>query len=191
MLQNIEKPFKENVRKNSKCVGFMEKDGSVGNGAAEMDYTPQCSSDDSPSSTLYGSYSNIGEPSSSFRIELGKNETDKKAAVGRYQEFQTWMWKECFNSSTLCAMRYGRKRCRPLLGICQFCLNVYIVGNDLCPSCYREFGNSDDNRNVSENIVHCQEKRKVTLKNSDISDFSLPLRIRLLKAFLTVIEVRK
>ncbi|XP_052203484.1 homeobox-DDT domain protein RLT1-like isoform X2 [Diospyros lotus] len=189
MLQNIEKPFKENVRKNSRCVGVMEKDGSVGNGAAEMDSTPQCSSDDSPSSTLYGSYSNIGEPSSSFRIELGKNETDKKAAVGRYQEFQTWMWKECFNSSILCAMRYGRKRCRPLLGICQFCLNVYIVGNNLCPSCYREFGNSDDNRDVSENIVHCQEKRKVTLKNSDISDFSLPLRIRLLKAFLTVIEV--
>lgn len=190
MLRNIEKSFKENVRKNSQSASIMGRSVNVGNKAAEMDSSPaQSGGADSPSSTVSGSNSSTGEPSFSFRIELGKNETEKKAAMERYQEFQMWMWKECFNSSTLCAMRYGEKRCRPLLGICDFCLDSYIDENDHCPSCYRSFGTFDNKINLSEHVPLCEEERKESRKNSNISKFCHPLRIRLLRALLTVIEV--
>ncbi|PSR98600.1 Homeobox-DDT domain protein [Actinidia chinensis var. chinensis] len=187
MLQNIEKSFKETIRKNSQCAIMVDRSGNIGREDAEMDCSPaQSGGADSPSSTVSGSHTNTYEPSFSFGIELGKNATEKKAAMERYQEFQKWMWKECFNSSTLCAMKYGEKRCRPLLEICDFCLDSYKVESDLCPSCYRSFGAFDDQITLSE---QCEDKSKASPRNSLISRFSHPLRFRLLRAMLTTIEV--
>ncbi|KAG5561737.1 hypothetical protein RHGRI_004700 [Rhododendron griersonianum] len=124
MLEYIEKSFKESLRRHSQSASIIDRKGSIVNEDAEMDCSP---AQDSPSSTVSGSNSNTCEPSFSFKIELGKNETEKKAVMERYQEFQRWMWKECFDSSTLCAMRYGEKRCRPLMGICDFCLDSFMV----------------------------------------------------------------
>ncbi|XP_057463459.1 homeobox-DDT domain protein RLT1-like isoform X1 [Actinidia eriantha] len=186
MLQNIEKSFKETIRRNSQCAIITDRSGNIGREDAEMDCSPAHSGgDDSPSSTVSGSNTNTCEPSFSFGIELGKSETEKKASMERYQEFQKWMWKECFNSSTLCAMKYGEKRCRPLLEICDFCLDSYKVVNNLCPSCYRSFGDFDDQITLSE---LCEDKRKASPRNSNSSKFSHPSRIRLLRAILTTIE---
>ncbi|XAR66503.1 hypothetical protein NMG60_11012770 [Bertholletia excelsa] len=190
MLRNIEKSFKENVRRNCINSGGTEKGGNRGNEAADLDSSSsQSGGVDSPGSSVSGSNSNTLEASSSFRIELGKNETEKKVALERYQEFQKWMWKECFNSFTSCAMRHGKKRRRPLLEICDCCLDLYIVENDVCPSCCHPFHTFDDKRTVSEPMRHHEKKINSCIKNSNISGFSLPLRIRLLKALLTFIEV--
>lgn len=183
MLQYIEKSFKESLRRPSQSV-IVNRKGSIVNEDAEMDCSP---AQDSPSSTVSGSNSNTCELSFSFRIELGKNETEKKAAMERYQEFQTWMWKECFDSSTLRAMRDGEKRCRPLMGICDFCLDSYMVESELCPSCYRPFGTFDNMTTPSEQL---EDKRKISPRNNTVSKASHPLRIRLLKALLTFVEVR-
>lgn len=184
MLEYIEKSFKESLRRHSQSASIVDRKGSIVNEDTEMDCSP---AQDSPSSTVSGSNSNTCEPSFSFKIELGKNETEKKAVMERYQEFQRWMWKECFDSSTLCAMRYGEKRCRPLMGICDFCLDSFMVENELCPSCYRPFGTSDNKTTLSEQF---EDKRKISPRNYNLSKASHPLRIRLLRALLTFVEVR-
>ncbi|KAL6992497.1 hypothetical protein U1Q18_010607 [Sarracenia purpurea var. burkii] len=189
MLQDIEKPFKENVRRNSQCASNMDRSRDVGNEEdAVVDCSPAQSGDaDSRRSTaVSGSNPNTCEPSFSFKIELGRNETEKKVAMERYQEFQMWMWKECFNSSTLCAMSYGEKRCRPLLGICDFCLDSYVVEKDLCSFCHKPFGTVDNKITLSEQH---EDERKVSPQNANVSKSSHPLRIRLLRALLTLIEV--
>ncbi|XP_058202089.1 homeobox-DDT domain protein RLT1 isoform X2 [Rhododendron vialii] len=183
MLEYIEKSFKESLRRHSQSASIVDRKGSIVNEDTEMDCSP---AQDSPSSTVSGSNSNTCEPSFSFKIELGKNETEKKAVMERYQEFQRWMWKECFDSSTLCAMRYGEKRCRPLMGICDFCLDSFMVDNELCPSCYRPFGTSDNKTTLSEQF---EDKRKISPRNYNLSKASHPLRIRLLRALLTFVEV--
>lgn len=187
MLQKIEKSFKENVRKSIKCA----KIGNTGetcvkNEADETDSSPdQHTGTDSPSSTLCGLNSDTSETSSSFRIELGKSESDKKAALRRYQDFQKWMWKESRNSSILCAMKYGKQRCKPQVDICDTCLNPYFFEDSHCTHCHRTFP-SNDGFNFSKHALQCGDK----LPNDIcILASSLPLRTRLLKALLAFIEV--
>lgn len=181
MLQKIEKSFKEKASTRL-------RDGNVMSEASEMDITPILNdSEDSPSSTVSGLNSGTIDMSSSFRIELGKSETEKKTALDRYQELQRWMWNVCFNSSTLCAMRYEQSRCEPLLGICEFCQSSYLVESSSCPSCYRPLSTFGNNFSNSQNSIDFDEK--MTLSYKVVTDSSQPLRIRLLRALLIVIEV--
>ncbi|KAG4383911.1 hypothetical protein AAZX31_13G159500 [Glycine max] len=185
MLQKVESSFKENVRKNTQC----SKIGSIGetcvkNEADETDSSPdRHTGSDSPSSTLCGLNSDTSETSSSFKIELGKSESDKKSALRRYQDFQKWMWKECYNSSILCAMKYGKKRCKPQVVMCDICLNPYFFEDSHCSGCHRTFP-SNSGFSFSKHAFQCGDKSS---KDICILD-SLPLRTRLLKAMLAFIE---
>lgn len=187
MLQKIENSFKENVRNNTLCA----KSGSraetfIKNEADETDSSPDPRTEsDSPSSTLCGLNSDASETSSSFKIELGKSESEKKAALRRYQDFQKWMWKECYNSSILCAMKYGKKRCKPQVDICDICHNTYFFEDSHCNSCHRTFP-SNNEFNFSKHAFQCGDKLSTEICTLDSS---LPIRTRFLKALLALIEV--
>lgn len=186
MLQKIEKSFKENVQKNAKIGGCNEV--SVKIEANESYPIPQRhAGSDSPSSTLHDLNSDTSETSSSFKIELGKSESEKKAALRRYHDFQKWMWKECYNSSILCAMKYGIKRCKPQVDICDMCFNPYFVEDSHCNSCHRTFP-SDNGFNFSKHAFQCGGKLS---KDICILEYSLPLRTRLLKVLLSCVEVSR
>lgn len=187
MLQKIEKSFKENVRKNTQYA----KVGSIGEvsiktEAKETYPKPEHHSrSDSPSSTLHDLHPDASETSSSFKIEIGKSENEKKAALKRYQDFQKWMWKECYSSSILCAMKFGIKRCKPQVDMCEFCLNPYSVEDSHCSSCHQTFP-SNNGFNFSKHAFQCGGKLS---KDICIMEHSLPLRTRLLKVLLSYMEV--
>lgn len=187
MLLKIENTFKETIQKNAKCAKIGNIDEiRVKNEVDETDSSPDHhASSDSPSSTLCGLNSDTSETSSSFRIELGKSESDKKAALRRYRDFQKWMWKECYNPSILCATKYGKKRCKPQVDICDICLNLYCLENSHCNHCHLTLP-SNDGLNVSKHAIQCGDK---LAKDICISESPLPLRTRLLKALLAFIEV--
>ncbi|XP_027339637.1 homeobox-DDT domain protein RLT1 [Abrus precatorius] len=188
MLQKIENSFKENVRKKSaQCVKTASRgEVSIKNEPNEAySIADRHDGPDSPSSTLHGLNPDTSETSSSFKIELGKSESEKKAALRRYQDFQKWLWKECYNSSILCAMKYGIKRCKPQVEICDICLNPYFVEDSHCNSCHRTFP-SNNGFNFSKHAFQCRDK---LFKDICFLEFSLPLRTRLLKVLLAFIEV--
>ncbi|MED6144786.1 hypothetical protein PIB30_018826 [Stylosanthes scabra] len=186
MLQKIGSSFKENVRKNAQSANIGSRgENSIKNEVDETDSSPDCHAlSDSPSSTLCGLNSDASETSSSFKIELGKSESEKKGALRRYQDFQKWMWKECYNSSILCAMKYGKMRCKPQVDICDICLNPYFFEDSHCNCCHHTFP-SNNGFNFSKHIFQCGGKLS---KDICILDSSLPLRTRLLKALLAFIE---
>lgn len=183
MLQKIESSFKENVRKNAKFNKTSIK--SVKNEADEVELVPEGRAGSVSSSSTLSSDSTL-EISSSFTIELGRSERDKKAALTRYQDVQKWIWKECYNSSTSYSMKYGQRRCKPLLEICDMCLNPYFYEDFHCNSCHHTFA-ANSGVNFSKHAFQCGEKRDS--KGNCTWDSSLPLRIRLLKALLACIEV--
>ncbi|XP_024637844.1 homeobox-DDT domain protein RLT1 isoform X7 [Medicago truncatula] len=187
MLLKIENIFKENVQKNAKCAKIGNTDEiCVKNEAEETDSSPDHHTrSDSPSSTLCGLSSDTSETSASFTIELGKSESDKKASLRRYQDFQKWMWKECYNPSILCAMKYGKKRCKPQVDICDICLNLYCLEDSHCSYCHLTFP-SNDGFDFSKHVIQCGDKSS---KDISIFESPLPLRTRLLKALLAFIEV--
>lgn len=187
ILQKIENSFKENVRKNTESAKIGNNDETcVKNEVDETDPSPDHhTGSDSPSSTLCGLNSDTSETSSSFRIELGKSESDKKAALRRYQDFQKWIWKECYNSSIFRAMKYGKKRCKSQVDMCDICLNPYFFEDSHCSYCHRTFS-SNDGFNFSKHAFQCGDKLP---KDICILDSSLPLRTRLLKSLLAFIEV--
>ncbi|KAL2341845.1 hypothetical protein Fmac_009785 [Flemingia macrophylla] len=188
MLQKIEKSFKENVRKkNTRCT----KNGSRGEVSIKIEANETYSipdhnaGSDSPSSTLHDLNSDTSDTSSSFKIELGKTESEKKSAFRRYQDFQKWLWKECYNSTVLCAMKYGKKRCKPQMDICDTCLNLYFVEDSHCNSCHRTFP-SNNGFNFSKHAFQCRDRLS---KDNFILEYALPLRTRLLKVLLACMEV--
>ncbi|KAK7400624.1 hypothetical protein VNO78_11847 [Psophocarpus tetragonolobus] len=187
MLQKFESSFKENIRKNTQSSKIGSRgETCVKNEVDETDSSPdRHTGSDSPSSTLCGLNSDTSETSSSFKIELGKSESDKKSALRRYQDFQKWAWKECYNSSILCAMKYGKKRCKPQVVICDICINSYFFEDSHCNCCHRTFP-SNSGFNFSKHTFQCGDKLS---KDICILDSSLPLRTRLLKALLAFIEV--
>ncbi|KAE9594966.1 hypothetical protein Lal_00041140 [Lupinus albus] len=162
MLKKIETSFKEDVRKNKQCTKI------------------EC-----PSSTLYSLSSDTSEISPSFKIELGKNESEKIAALRRYQDFQKWMWKECYKSSILCAKKSGVQRCKPQVDICDICLNPCFVEDSHCNSCHCSFP-ANNGFNFSKHAFQCEDKLS---KDICISESSLPLPTRLFKYLLACIEV--
>ncbi|KAK4271625.1 hypothetical protein QN277_020289 [Acacia crassicarpa] len=185
MLQKIENSFKENVRKNAQFNKIATK--SIKNEVDEVELVPECrAGSDSSCSTLCGLNSDSTlETSSSFKIELGGSESEKKAALRRYQDVQKWIWKECYNSSTLYSMKYGQRRCKPLLEICDMCLNPYFFEDSHCNFCHQTFA-TNNGFNFSKHAFQCGEK--FDSKGIFTWDSSLPLRIRLLKALLACIE---
>ncbi|KAK7327836.1 hypothetical protein VNO77_21929 [Canavalia gladiata] len=186
MLQKIENSFRENVRKKNT---HSAKTGSRGEVSIKIEANekypiPDCDTgSDSPSSN--GLNPDTPETSSSFKIDLGKSESEKKAALRRYQDFQKWLWKECYNSSNLCAMKYGIKRCKPQVDICDACLNPYFVEDSHCNSCHRTFP-SNNGFNFSKHAFQCRDKLS---KDFCILEYSLPMRTRLLKVLLACMEV--
>ncbi|XP_002509429.2 homeobox-DDT domain protein RLT1 isoform X1 [Ricinus communis] len=181
MLQKVEKSFKDNIRRNLHSRATAETE------ACEADSSSICSAGyGSPTSMVCGSNLDTSNTSSLFRIELGRNEMEKKGALKRYQDFQKWMWKECFNSLTLCAMKYGKKRCIQLLATCEWCFDSYLAEDTHCLSCHQTFSTANKSFNIFEHEVQCKDKTKL---DHGVCDSSLPPGIRSLKALLSLIEV--
>jgi hypothetical protein len=121
-------------------------------------------------------------PSSSFSISLGRNSREKNEESRRYQDFEKWMWGECNNSSILCALKYGQKRSKQLLGVCGLCHDLYLFEQVHCPLCHRTYDSHGRNFNFHEHVAQC-----TTMKSNVFSPD--PLRLRLLKSQLLSIEV--
>ncbi|KAJ0971612.1 hypothetical protein J5N97_019571 [Dioscorea zingiberensis] len=192
MLQRIEKTFKETIQRRKHCFNSVEPVGSLGKtGATEVPSRSDCGRElGSPSSTLCGLNADPLEYSSSFRLDLGRDEGERNAALRRYQGFLQWMWQESYNPSILCAMKYGRKRCPELLQTCQMCYQSYFAEERHCSTCHKTLKmmhNTD--ANFSEHVVLCEEKRKKDPDGKIFVSDSTPIRIRLLKAQLSLIEV--
>ncbi|KAJ6734162.1 HOMEOBOX-DDT DOMAIN PROTEIN RLT2 [Salix purpurea] len=190
MLHKIEVPFKETLRRRMlHAITEGKSKGPIKAEAVETAAGIDCGSGmDSPQSTVCIPDSEMSETSTSFTVELGRNEIEKKHALKRFQDFEKWMWKECFNSSVLCAMKYGKKRCTQLLGVCDFCHDTYLSEDNHCPCCHKTYDVSQIDLNFSEHMAHCERKLKVD-PDSALCGSSFPLRIRLLKSLLALIEV--
>ncbi|KAI8009774.1 hypothetical protein LOK49_LG06G01946 [Camellia lanceoleosa] len=106
----------------------------------------------------------------------------------------------CTDDLPLLQPRYAAERSRSQLkayighkakrsDICD-CRDVYYFEDDHCPSCHRTYETSIRDINFSEHVAKCKEKFKGdpcwTLQGLDPSP---PLRIRLHKALLALIEV--
>ncbi|XP_022723483.1 homeobox-DDT domain protein RLT1-like [Durio zibethinus] len=98
------------------------------------------------------------------------------------------MWKECFNSSTLCAMKYGKKRCVQPFAICDTCLGSHIPEEMHHGHCHQTFCSINNSFNFSEHVNRCKENKKFN-KDKHILDSSLPLGISLLKSLCALVEV--
>ncbi|KAL9355438.1 hypothetical protein Peur_053408 [Populus x canadensis] len=189
MLQKIESSFKENGRRNLWSPNIVCQSGTTHeNKKAETD-SGNCPADiDDPSSMFCVSSSDTFDTFSLFRIELGRNSAEKKGALKRYLDFQNWMWKDCFNSSTLRAMKFGKKRCEQLLDTCNLCFSSYLSEDTHCLSCHQTFKVDNKNFDFAEHEIQCKEKR-FDPGNARAFDSCLPLGIRLLTALLGSIEV--
>ncbi|GMI72298.1 RINGLET 1, homeobox-1 [Hibiscus trionum] len=186
MLQKIESSFKENVRRNMHSARAMVRSGSSSeNEASEID----SANFDSPSSGICGLNSDAPETLPSFKIQLGRNENERKSAMKRYQDFQTWMWKECYNATTLCAMKYEKKRCAPLLAVCDACLSSHITEDMHCSYCHQTFESTNYSFNFYEHEIQCKENRKLDNKDKRTLDSSFPMGVNLLKSFCALVEV--
>ena len=189
MLQKIESSFKENGRRNLWSPNIVCQSGTTDeNKKAETD-SGNCPADiDDPSSMFCVSSSDTFDTFSLFRIELGRNSAEKKGALKRYLDFQNWMWKDCFNSSTLRAMKFGKKRCEQLLDTCNLCFSSYLSEDTHCLFCHQTFKVDKKNFDFAEHEIQCKEKR-FDPGNARAFDSCLPLGIRLLTALLGSIEV--
>ncbi|MBA0563173.1 hypothetical protein Golob_008171, partial [Gossypium lobatum] len=190
MLLKIEMSFKEAVARNKLHVNERQKGDTAKKKANEMasglDWSVYS---ESPSSILCGSDSDMSE-TSSFSIELGRDENEKNNALKRYQDFEKWMWKGCFSSLTFSVMKYGERMCKELLGVCDSCFNVYFVKDHHCPSCHTTYIASKSALIFSEHVAQCAQKMQMGAELAlDGSVFS-PLRIRLIKLQLALLEVR-
>ncbi|KAJ6850982.1 homeobox-DDT domain protein RLT2 isoform X2 [Iris pallida] len=193
MLQRIESNFKEAIRRNEKRTNSTYPDESL----VKTEILDKPSSSgfhmevDSPTSTVCGVSSDTPEYSSSFKIELGKSERERSAALKRYQIFIKWIWKECYNPSILCAMKYGKKRCSELLQTCPLCYDCYFVEERHCPSCHKTFKVVHNVDAIfSDHVSICELKRKMNPNSiNQVSDSPVPMGIQLLKALLSLIEV--
>ncbi|KAE8674264.1 DNAJ heat shock family protein [Hibiscus syriacus] len=191
MLHKIESSFKENAHRNLQCTGAIGQSGSsTENDASKVNCSLDFpSSSDSPSSAICRLDSDASERLSSFKIQLGRNENEKKSALKRYLDFQNWMWKECYNSSTLFAMKYGKKRCEELLAVCDACLGSHIPEEMHCGYCHQNVGSINNCFDFSEHEIQCKENRKLDAKVMYTLDSSHPLGINLLKAMCALVEV--
>ncbi|KAF5198625.1 Homeobox-ddt domain protein rlt2 [Thalictrum thalictroides] len=189
MLLNVEISFKEAVRRCKKSSSYVDPDRVMTTpNVSGVTLSPDCNAGiESPSSTLCGVSVDTQDQSSSFKIELGKTQDEIKNTLLRYQDYQNWMWREWFNPSIFCAMKFGKKRCTELLVTCELCCDSYFSEDNHCPVCHMTFGTFYNNSDFSDHVNLCEEKQKTGLINR-CSNSSVPLRIRLLKSQLALIE---
>ncbi|KAM6548877.1 hypothetical protein CsatB_020553 [Cannabis sativa] len=187
MLVRIELFFKKAVRKKMLHANMGRQREDTGKTAVPID----CSNGiDSPSSTLCLAESDLSESSTSFVIELGRNKIEKSGAFQRYQDLERWIWKECLSSSMLYAIKHGKKRSKQLLNVCDSCHGIYSSEDNHCPSCHRTFSSSESGTtSFSEHITRCEDKLTLNQYGTLNDSPSFPLRIRLLKVVLALIEV--
>ncbi|KAL6848942.1 hypothetical protein ACP4OV_021525 [Aristida adscensionis] len=188
MLQSIETTFKDAIGRN-RCDSMEHPSRSVfKNGSTEI-ISPNPSNEfGSPCSILSGVASdNIMAYSNSFKIELGRNEVEKIAIAKRACVFLKWIWKECYSHQSICAMKYGKKRCSELIQSCDYCYQIYLAEARHCRSCHNTFSSV---HNFSEHSTQCEEKHR-TDPNLKVqtADNSIPIGLRLLKLLLATIEV--
>lgn len=184
MLRQSETSFKENLRKD--LQSSVDETGVVPkNEATEMSSDAHCID-----TSRRGSNSDMEDPSSSLRVELGVNETEKINAFRRYQDLESWMWKECFSSSKLCAMRNGQKVITPVLGICDFCLKTFIFEDNKCPSCDRTCSTFSNRFIYLEPAIQCEDQKEINSTNPVVSDPFFTFRSRMIKSLLAFVEVR-
>ncbi|XP_058100582.1 homeobox-DDT domain protein RLT2-like isoform X2 [Magnolia sinica] len=192
MLQKIEASFKDTAKRNLGQSNTVDPTGPpVKAETIEFASSPDCAvGTDNSGSMVCDLSSDTVENSTSFQIELGRNETEKSDALERYQDFEKWLWQECFNPSMLCALKYGKKRCSELLVTCDFCHNSYSSKDKHCPSCHKTFDTFHSfDVTFGEHVAQCEEKRRVDPTwNIHCSDSSLPTRGKMLKAQLAFIE---
>lgn len=192
MLQKVEMSFKETVRRNT-LHAKAERDNRKTAKTESVEIAPlpdSIISTDSPSSIVCGPDSYMLETSTSFSVELGRNETEKQDAWKRYQDYEKWMWKECVKPVVLCALKYGKKSCKQMFGVCDCCLDVYFFEDRRCPSCQRTFDTAKSKLIFSEHMVQCSNvQQKMDCDCSLYVSVSSPVRIRLLKVLLALVEV--
>ncbi|CAI8617390.1 unnamed protein product [Vicia faba] len=190
MLQRIETSFKESVRRS------VQNDLKKQNGdtvkklkteAVKMVTHHDCSINIYCPTSVCMDVLNTSVASTSFTVQLGRNEVEDKDAYMRYWEFEKWMRKECLNSSVSCAMKFGKKRCKELLLMCDLCHHVYFCRGTPCSSCHRTFSTSQGNSSSYEHIARSDDKIKIDT-NLFLDSSSSPLRMRLLKILLSVVE---
>ncbi|KAL4387184.1 hypothetical protein GQ457_09G002680 [Hibiscus cannabinus] len=189
MLHKIESSFKENARRKL-TQAFGRSGSSTENEASEVDSSPDLpASFDGPSSAICRFNSDASEALSYFKIQLGRNEKEKKSALKRYLDFQSWMWKECYNSSALSAMKHGKKRCEELLAVCDACLGSCIPEEMHCGYCHQNVGSINNCLNFSEHENQCKENQNLDTKFMHTLDSSRPPVINLLKSLCALVEV--
>ncbi|KAL9241090.1 hypothetical protein vseg_015240 [Gypsophila vaccaria] len=185
LLQKVEALFKDFVRKNQLEYSIdRQKESSA---KTETSNPESRGALDSPCSIACLTNSEAPEPSSSFQIECGRNNFELENALRKHNESEAWTWTECFSSTILRATKYGKKRCSQLVGICEFCHDLYFYEDHHCPTCHKSYSAFDKSFNFSEHGALCHEKKPYLEPN--IQHFDSPLRIRLLKAMVALVEV--
>lgn len=179
----IEMSFRKTVRKNLSRVTCQKIEESVETKVTEVASDDKSFAADSPNSGICVSNPDMPESSSSFEIEMGSNERERKNALKRYQEFEKWMWKECYNPSILRAIKHGKARGKPVFSVCDLCRSLYIF-EECCPCQYTSNIYTGDS-NISE-YVDCKEKLS---GEAQITNSSPVVRLRLLIVQLSSIEV--
>ncbi|GER36424.1 homeobox protein [Striga asiatica] len=165
MLQKIEACFKQRIQRNRLFPSISDDNRDKAGQEAG-----------SPSSAVFNINSDVSEPLSTFRIETGRNETERTVFLKRYKDLQAWIWKECFSPLVVSAMAYGKNRCLPVLGVCEICLDTYN-SVDTCHSCHQ----------IQSKAVESGSFSKQFNGETNIVDWS-PLGIRLIKTILSSIE---
>ncbi|KAI8012035.1 Homeobox-DDT domain protein RLT2 [Camellia lanceoleosa] len=108
ILQKVEVSFKETLRRNLVHTKAGRPVNNIKTEVSGIAYNLDCSAGtNSPSCTVYVSNFDMPEPSSSFSIGLGRNETEKKDALKRYQDFEKWMWKSALILQYYMLLRFG------------------------------------------------------------------------------------
>ena len=190
MLLKIEFSFKKAIRKKMLHTGMVRKNEDTTKTAAdEVTHADYGTGIDSPSSTLCVADSDVSDSSTSFVIELGRNANEKNGAFKRYQDLERWIWKECLSLSMLYATKHGKKRCKALLDACDSCHWIYSSEDNHCPSCHRSFSTSESGTGLSKHVTQCEENINLDQHWTLHGSPPFPLRIRLLKVVLALIEV--
>lgn len=188
MLQSIESTFKQTIG-SKKCATIEHPAGRIlRNGSSEIISPNHSNEFGSPCSTLSGVVSDAAMAcSDSFKIELGRNDQEKVAISKRACMFLKWMWRECNNHQSTRAMKYGKTRCSELIHCCDYCYQIYLTEEKHCSSCHKTLRSI---HSFSEHTSQCEEKRRTDANwKIQISDDSVPIRIRLLKLLLATVEV--
>ncbi|CAJ2642212.1 unnamed protein product [Trifolium pratense] len=185
MLQKIEISFKESVRRNVQNGDTVKK---LDREAVKIAKDQDCSANIYYPTSACMDDLDTSVASTSFMVQLGRTEVENKDAYMRYWDFEKWMRKECLNCSVSRAMKFGKKRCNQILLMCDLCHHVYFFRGSPCPSCHRTFSTSQGNSGSYESFAHSEGKMNIDTHLSHDSSSS-PMRMRLLKILLSVVEV--